>query len=140
MLEKGAATAGDPKGFHAVALDARAPKFDGGIATRLDSVPFGIALNKFGHRFYDEGQDFWPKRYAIWGRLIAEQPDQIAYSIIDSRMLDCFLTSLYRPFEARSVAELAGLMGLDGDSVASKVRDFNAAIKPGGSFDASTLD
>ena len=73
-----------------MALDARAPKFDGGIATRLDSVPFGIAVNKFGQRFYDEGEDFWPKRYAIWGRLIAEQPDQIAYSIIDSRMLDRF--------------------------------------------------
>src|SRR5262249_24628801 len=98
MLDKGAATAGDPKGFHAVALDARAPKFDGGIATRLDSVPFGIAINKYGKRFYDEGQDFWPKRYAIWGRLIAEQPDQSAYSIVDARMLDRFLTSLYRPF------------------------------------------
>jgi citrate/tricarballylate utilization protein len=25
-------------------------------------------------RFYDEGEDFWPKRYAIWGRLVALQP------------------------------------------------------------------
>jgi tricarballylate dehydrogenase len=140
LLEKGAATAGDPKGFHAVALDARAPKFDGGIATRLDSVPFGIAVNKHGKRFYDEGEDFWPKRYAIWGRLIAEQPDQIAYSILDSRMLDCFLTSLYRPFEAGSVAELAHLMGLDADVAARTVQEFNAAIKPGGHFDPSTLD
>ena len=31
-------------------------------------------------RFYDEGEDIWPKRYAIWGRLVAAQPDQIAYS------------------------------------------------------------
>jgi tricarballylate dehydrogenase len=140
LLDKGAATAGDPKGFHAVALDARAPKFDGGIATRLDSVPFGVAVNKYGRRFYDEGEDFWPKRYAIWGRLIADQPDQIAYSIIDSRMLNCFLTSLYSPFEASSIAELAVLMGLDGDGVARTVQSFNAAIAPGGSFDASTLD
>ena len=85
MLDRGAATAGDPKGFHAIAVDARAPKFDGGIATRLDSIPFGIALNKHGRRFFDEGQDIWPKRYAIWGRLIAEQEDQIAYSIVDSQ-------------------------------------------------------
>jgi tricarballylate dehydrogenase len=140
MLDKGAATAGDPKGFHAVALDARAPKFDGGIATRLDSVPFGIAVNKHGQRFYDEGQDFWPKRYAIWGRLIAEQPDQIAYSIIDSRMLDRFLTSLYRPFEADNVADLAVAMGLDGGAVAETVRAFNAAVKPGGTFDPGALD
>ena len=140
LLDKGAATAGDPKGFHAVALDARAPKFDGGIATRLDSIPFGIAVNKFGKRFYDEGQDFWPKRYAIWGRLIAEQPDQMAYSIVDSRMLDCFLTSLYRPFEAHSIGELAVGMGLDAAAVCGTVETYNAAIRPGGRFDPGALD
>lgn len=140
LLDKGAATAGDPKGFHAVALDARAPKFDGGIATRLDSIPFGVAVNKFGKRFYDEGQDFWPKRYAIWGRLIAEQPDQIAYSIVDSRMLDCFLTSLYRPFEASSVGELAAAMGLDAACICETIQAYNAAIRPGGHFDPGSLD
>jgi tricarballylate dehydrogenase len=140
MLEKGAATAGDPKGFHAVALDARAPKFDGGIATRLDSVPFGIAVNKHAQRFYDEGQDFWPKRYAIWGRLIAEQPDQIAYSIVDSRMLDRFLTSLYRPFEAQTVKELGVQLGLDGVAVGRTVSEFNHAVRPGGTFDPGALD
>src|SRR5438067_5040316 len=82
LLEKGAQTTGDPREFHAVAVDGRAPKFDGGIVTRLDSVPFGIVVNRDGQRFYDEGEDFWPKRYAIWGGLIARQPDQVAYSII----------------------------------------------------------
>jgi len=140
MLDKGAATAGDTKGFHAVALDARAPKFDGGIATRLDSVPFGIAVNKHGTRFYDEGQDFWPKRYAIWGRLIAEQPDQIAYSFVDARTIDCFLTSLYRPYEGSTVEAVAEQMGLDPVVVGETVRDFNAAVKAGGTFDPATLD
>jgi tricarballylate dehydrogenase len=140
LLEKGAATAGDPKGFHAVALDARAPKFDGGIATRLDSVPFGIALNKHGKRFYDEGQDFWPKRYAIWGRLIAEQPDQIAYSFVDSRTIDCFLTSLYRPFSADTVEDVASQMGLDSAVVGATVRAFNQAVRPVGTFNPGVLD
>jgi tricarballylate dehydrogenase len=140
MLDKGAATAGDSKGFHAVALDARAPKFDGGIATRLDSVPFGIAVNKYGKRFYDEGQDFWPKRYAIWGRLIAEQPDQIAYSFVDSRTIDCFLTSLYRPFEGDTVEEVAAQMGLEAEVVGDTVRAYNASVRPGGHFDPSSLD
>jgi len=140
MLERGAATAGDPKGFHAVALDARSPKFDGGIATRLDSVPFGVAVNKFGKRFYDEGEDFWPKRYAIWGRYIAEQEDQIAYSIIDSKAIDHFLASLYPPFEAQSVAELAQMMGLDTAAVVGTVEEFNAAIVPGGTFSPGILD
>jgi tricarballylate dehydrogenase len=140
LLDKGAATAGDPKGFHAVALDARAPKFDGGIATRLDSVPFGIAINKFGKRFYDEGQDFWPKRYAIWGRLIAEQADQMAFSIVDARMLDRFLTSLYRPIEANSVRELAIQLGLDAAAVSETVTTFNRSVKAGGTFDPAALD
>jgi len=75
MLEQGANSVGDPTQCHAVAIDGRAPKFDGGIITRLDCVPFSIVLNKNGERFYDEGEDLWPKRYAIWGRLVAAQPD-----------------------------------------------------------------
>ena len=78
LLDQGVAPVGDPTQCHAVALDARAPKFDGGITTRLDCVPFSIVVNRDGERFYDEGEDVWPKRYAIWGRLIAQQPGQIA--------------------------------------------------------------
>ena len=91
LLKHGAKPEGDPRGCHAVALDARAPKFDGGIVTRLDSVPFGIVVNRQVTRFYDEGEDFWPKRYAIWGKLIAEQPGQIAYSIVDANALPRFM-------------------------------------------------
>jgi tricarballylate dehydrogenase len=140
LLDRGAAAVGDPKGFHAVAVDARAPKFDGGIATRLDSVPFGIVVNKLGRRFYDEGQEFWPKRYAIWGRLIAEQPDQTAYSIVDAKTITCFLTSLYRPFEAETIEDLAAAMGLDPPTVACTVGEYNRAIQPGGTFDPGRLD
>src|SRR6185437_5412094 len=85
LLDQGVAAIGDPTQCHAVALDARAPKFDGGITTRLDSVPYSIVVNQQGDRFYDEGEDVWPKRYAIWGRLIAQQPGQIAYSICDAK-------------------------------------------------------
>src|SRR5215467_12068043 len=73
LIEKGAGRIGDPTQCHAVAIDARAPKFDGGIITRLDCVVFGIVVNRNAQRFYDEGEDLWPKRYAIWGRLVAEQ-------------------------------------------------------------------
>ena len=71
LLDAGREPVGDPTQCHAVAIDARAPKFDGGIVTRLDCVPLGIVVNQHGERFYDEGEDFWPKRYAIWGRLVA---------------------------------------------------------------------
>src|SRR5258705_5994446 len=84
LLNKGVQEGGDPTQCHAVAIDARAPKFDGGIITRHDSVVFGIVVNKHAARFYDEGEDIWPNPYAIWGRLAAAHPDQMAYTIFDS--------------------------------------------------------
>ena len=75
LLEQSVESVGDPTQCHAVAIDGRAPKFDGGIVTRLDCVPFSVVVNKDAQRFYDEGEDTWPKRYAIWGRLVAGQPD-----------------------------------------------------------------
>ncbi len=113
LLSQGVASVGDPTQCHAVAIDGRAPKFDGGIATRLDCVPFSIVVNKHGQRFYDEGQDVWPKRYAIWGRLVAQQPDQIAYSIIDSRSERLFMPSVFPAIKAATIGELAVKLGLD---------------------------
>jgi tricarballylate dehydrogenase len=139
LLRHGAKSVGDPRGCHAVALDARAPKFDGGIVTRLDSVPFGIVVNKEVKRFYDEGEDFWPKRYAIWGGLIARQPDQIAYSILDAKALPHFIPSVFPPIEAGSVANLAAALGLDSSALATTISEFNRAVQPG-AFDPGSLD
>ena len=60
LLDQGAESVGDPTQCHAVAIDGREPKYDGGIVTRLDCVPFSIVVNKDGDRFYDEGEDVWP--------------------------------------------------------------------------------
>jgi tricarballylate dehydrogenase len=139
LFKQGAKPVGDPRGCHAVALDARAPKFDGGIVTRLDSVPFGIVVNKQVKRFYDEGEDFWPKRYAIWGKLIAQQTDQIGYSIIDAKALPHFMPSVFPPLEAGSIAELAVALDLDPGALEAAVDEFNRAVRPG-SFDPGNLD
>ena len=139
LLKHGARPVGDPRGCHAVALDARAPKFDGGIVTRLDSPPFGIVVNKNAKRFYDEGEDFWPKRYAIWGKLIAEQPDQIAYSIIDAKALPLFMPSVFPPVEAGSIPDLAAALALDPAQLAAAVDEFNNAVRSG-AFNPGVLD
>jgi tricarballylate dehydrogenase len=139
LLDAGVAAVGDPTQCHAVAIDARAPKFDGGIATRLDSVVFGIMVNRDAQRFYDEGEDVWPKRYAIWGRLIAQQPGQIAYSIVDAKSIRLFMPSIFPAIEAQSISELAGKLELDPASLTKTVDDFNAAVRPG-SFDHTVLD
>jgi tricarballylate dehydrogenase len=139
LLEKGVAETGDPTQCHAVAVDARAPQFDGGIITRLDCVVFGIVVNKKGERFYDEGEDLWPKRYAIWGRLIAQQPDQIAYILFDATSLKLFMPSLFPPIKADSIGELAAKLELDPAGVEKTVATFNAACRPG-TFDYTVLD
>lgn len=139
LIEKGVQTIGDARQCHAVAIDARAPKFDGGIITRLDCVVFGIVVNKHAQRFYDEGEDFWPKRYAIWGRLVADQPDQIAYIVFDAPSLPLFMPSLYPPIVASSVADLAERLGLDAAALGRTVSQFNAAVQPG-CFDHAVRD
>lgn len=131
MLDQGAQTVGDPTQCHAVAIDGRAPKFDGGIVTRLDCVPFSVVVNKDGVRFYDEGEDVWPKRYAIWGRLVAAQPEQVAYSIIDARAINLFMPSVYPPLSGNTLEELAEKLGLPAVAVRETVEAFNAACTDG---------
>ena len=139
LLDKGVQDIGDPTQCHAVAIDARAPKFDGGIITRHDSVVFGIVVNKYAQRFYDEGEDIWPKRYAIWGRLVAAQPDQIAYIIFDSTVVTSFMPTLFPPIAGATPAELAGKLGLEPAALEKTITDFNAAVQPG-TFDHTILD
>ena len=139
LLDKGVQEVGDPTQCHAVAIDARAPKFDGGIITRHDSVVFGIVVNKHAQRFYDEGEDIWPKRYAIWGRLVAAQPDQIAYIVFDHSVRHSFMPTLFPPIEGATIAELAGKLTLDGAALERTIAAFNAAVRPG-TFDHTVLD
>ena len=131
LLDQDIQSVGDPTQCHAVAIDGRAPKYDGGIVTRLDCVPFSVVVNKHGDRFYDEGEDVWPKRYAIWGRLVAAQPDQVAYSIIDSQSIDKFMPSVFPPIEAMTIEGLGQQLGLPGDSLRRTIDEFNAACRAG---------
>ena len=139
MLDLGAQPVGEARECHAIAVDARAPKFDGGIVTRLDSLPVGIVVNARGERFYDEGEDVWPKRYAIWGKLIARQPGQIAFSIVDAKGADAFMPSVFPPIAAPSIEELGRVLGLPPGTLVATVERFNAAVRPG-RLDLSALD
>ena len=139
LLGQGIASVGDPTQCHAVAIDARAPQFDGGICTRLDCVPFSIVVNKSAQRFYDEGEDVWPKRYAIWGRLVAAQEGQTGYSVVDSKCEKLFMPSVFPAIRANTIGELADKLGLDPVALDATVSAYNAAVQPG-PFDASRLD
>jgi len=96
-------------------------------------------VNREAKRFYDEGEDTWPKRYAIWGRLVAQQPGQIAYSVIDAKSIRLFMPSIFPAIEAGSIGELAGKLSLDAAALEKTVADFNAAVREG-TFDHTVLD
>lgn len=140
LLNKGALTAGDPKGVHAIAVDARSPKFDGGIVTRVDSIPFSIVVNKRGKRFYDEGEDIWPKRYAIWGKLIAEQEDQIVYSIVDSKAKDLFLPTIYQPYKVEDMDEMEEVLNIEKGSLRKTIEEYNEKVNRECHFNPLDLD
>lgn len=129
LLDRGAAPVGDPAQCHMVAVDARAPKFDGGIVTRLDGLPFGIVVDRNGRRFHDEGENVGRERYAIWGSLVLRCPGQIAYAIFDSKVDTLFRPSLYPPIQAPTVAELAVKLTLDSRTMAATVSRFNDAVR-----------
>jgi tricarballylate dehydrogenase len=139
MMEAGADIIGDPSQSHCVAIDARAPLYDGGIVTRVDCVSLGVMLNRDAQRFYDEGEDFWPKRYAIWGRLVAMQPGQIGYCVIDSKPVGRFMPPVFAGVQAATLPELATRLQLDPVAFVKTITDFNAGCRVG-QFDHTVLD
>ena len=139
LIGQGADAIGDPMQAHMVAIDARAPRYDGGICTRIDCVSLGIVVNRDGRRFYDEGEDFWPKRYAIWGRLVAMQPGQVAHSVIDSKAIGRFMPPVFRGEMADTLDALARQLGIPEKTFVNTMQEFNAACRQG-SFDHTVLD
>ena len=140
LLSQGVMERGNGHSFHAVAVDARAPKYDGGIVTRVDSIPFSITVNRDALRFYDEGEDAWPRRYATWGRLVAQQPDQIAYSIFDSKVFGRFIPAMSPPIIAPTIQELAAVVGLEAASLKRTVDQFNAHTGAHDGYDPTRPD
>jgi len=139
MIDAGADVVGDPSQSHCVAIDARAPLYDGGICTRVDCVSLGLVVNRDATRFYDEGEDFWPKRYAIWGRLVAQQPGQIAWSVIDAKATGRFMPPVFPGTRADTLDALARELGLDPAAFVRTVSEYNAACRVG-TFDHTELD
>jgi tricarballylate dehydrogenase len=139
LIASGADAIGDATQAHMVAIDARAPLYDGGIVTRVDCVSLGIMVNRDGERFYDEGEDFWPKRYAIWGRLVALQPGQIGHSVIDAKAVGRFMPPVFRGARADTLEALARQLDVPAAAFVRTVREYNAACRVG-TFDHTALD
>nr|WP_294513351.1 FAD-dependent tricarballylate dehydrogenase TcuA [uncultured Rhodopila sp.] len=130
LIAQGVATAGEPGACHLVAVDARSPRADGGIATRVLGIPAGIVCDRTGRRFHDEGGDTGPTRYAVWGRKVAEQPGQLAWLILDAAAeTGAPPPPMLPPLQAGTIPALAALAGIDPAVLSATVASFNAAVR-----------
>jgi tricarballylate dehydrogenase len=135
--------AGDWNGMHAEPVDARAQN----SAPVVLVYPYGIVVDRNGHRFFDEGAGLVHETWEWFARdLHFKAPGGIAYAILDSRLLDIAdyqraIRSEVPPFRADTLAQLARLIGIDAEALAATVAAYNAACTGDpNSFDATRCD
>ncbi|GAA4689853.1 tricarballylate dehydrogenase [Promicromonospora umidemergens] len=147
-LAIGAEAYGDWSTCHSVAWDAGADDVgDREVTNQLTrgGYPLGIVVNRDGKRFLDEGADFRNYTYAKYGAQILAQPGGVAYQIFDATTRPMLRSEEYDAagtsvVSADSVEKLAAALGLDEASLATTVREFNAAIDRSVPFDAAVKD
>ncbi len=131
-LEVGAAASGDFGSYHAEPVDPRS-----GVAEASVFIfPYGILVNKDGQRFCDEAPgtvDAWYERVT---RRIYEQPEGIAWVVLDARHMRI---PNYRlgirtdkpPIAANTIPDLARAIGLRPEVLEATVAAYNVACRPG---------
>jgi len=139
-LAIGAAACGDYGSFHAEPLDPRS----GATEPVVLVFNYGILVNKHGARFINEAPATVDATYEAITRVIFEQPDGIAYCILDARIDDVpnwkrSVRSDQAPITAATLPELAGKLGIDASELVATVEAYNAAC-PIGTFKPLELD
>ncbi|WP_322516733.1 FAD-dependent tricarballylate dehydrogenase TcuA [Rhodopseudomonas palustris] len=131
LIAAGAGTVGDPTICHMVAVDARGPRFDGGIVTRITAIPYGMVVDGSARRIDATGAGAEPTHYARWGPRIAACAGQTAYLILDADGLQRAAPQAFPPISGATIADLAEALGLDPATLAQSVNAFNAALPAG---------
>ena len=139
----GADLSGDWNGMHAEPIDARSKN----SAPVVLVYPYGIVVDKNGHRFFDEGCGLVHETWEWFARDIHfNTPGSIAYAILDARLFEIAdyqraIRSEVPPVSSDTIAELAGLIGVDANNLAKTVETYNAACSGNAmSFDATRCD
>lgn len=131
-LAVGAAPCGDYGSFHAEPIDPRS----GATEPVVLVFNYGILVNRNGQRFIDEAPATVDATYEAITRVIFEQPDGIAYCILDAKIDDVpnwkrSVRSDRPPIAAATLPELAGKLGIDARELAATIETYNAACPPG---------
>jgi tricarballylate dehydrogenase len=136
----GADTAGQFDMFHGEPVDPRASKPDPVIYPYV----YGIVVNRYGQRFFDEGANSFDSTFEALGYEIWRNQEQTAFFVGDQTTLgiegfsDVVFTDV-PPVTADTVEELAVTLGLDAPALERTIAEYNAAIEPG-KFDPYSFD
>lgn len=141
--EQGASISGDWNGIHIEPVDPRSQN----SAPVVLVYPYGIVVDQDGRRFFDEGGGLMHETWEALARDIHfSRPNQIAYAILDSRLLEIdgferAIRSEVPPYRAQSIEQLAARIGVPAGNLRQTIDAFNAAATgdPAG-FDASRCD
>ena len=146
-LDIGAQSHGHWSSCHAVAWDMNAPAFGDRTITELfqkHSYPFGLIVNLNGERFLDEGADFRNYTYVTYGRALLTQPQGLAFQIFDDKVRHLLRDEYWIPqatmYEANTLEELAAHLDIDVDGLVNTVKEYNAAVQTGVTFNPTVKD
>lgn len=141
-LDAGAAPAGDFGSYHAEPVDPRSRQPEAVIFI----WPYGVLVNKRGERFLDEAPGTADATYDHITRVVADQPDGLAYVLFDDQVEDIprWRTSIRSDvpaIEAPTLDALIEALGLPAEATKATVAAYNAACPAdAGRFDATRVD
>jgi tricarballylate dehydrogenase len=143
-IEQGASSSGDWNGMHIEPVD---PRSTGSSAPVVLVYPYGIVVDRQGHRFFDEGSGLVHETWEAFARDIHfARPGSIAYAILDSRLFDIAgferaIRSEVPPYRSGTLEGLAGQIGIPAGNLRETIDTFNAAATGDiARFDATRCD
>lgn len=128
-LAAGARADGDWSGMHAEPVDPRSA----GSAPVVLVYPYGIVVDRTGHRFFDEGGGLVHETWETFARTIHfATPGRIAYAILDAKLYEIAghqraIRSEVAPYRAATIAELAECIDVPAAAFEETIARYNAA-------------
>lgn len=140
-LAAGAGAAGEFGSYHAEPIDPRS----GVSEPSVFIFPYGILVNRHGERFTDEAPGAVDAHYERVTRRIYEQPEGLAYVVLDQRVKNVpnyrlAIRTDQPAIEADSLAGLARRLGVPADALEQTVAAYNAACGPAEGYDPLAPD
>lgn len=139
-FDVGAAPSGEFGNYHGDVVDVRSTAYRASIRAYVH----GVLVNADGDRFIDEGMDEISGSFEYISRSIFKQPGHVAYVIFDEKahsiqMLGKDIKTSIPPYEAKTLKELAGLIGVDHSRLEMTISRFNDSVRDG-EFNPTKLD